>query len=675
MRALILAAVAALLAAAPLEARRHDPEKLQEGHIRDLHFGDVLFLYFQNDDAHDFEALTRVLAYQQWGLMPHYVEDAQLIAGSLYLQQGMHNEAGEIFERLLTDNVSTGVRNRAWLYLAQIWYDRGYLDKADAALRKVNGRMSPDLEAQKELLFANVLMHQGKYDEAAQLLSGWRSGPANSAVWSAYARFNLGVALVRTDRLADADPFLSGVGTMLAPTPELEALKDRANLALGFAYLQANQPERARVALARVRLNGPYSSKALLGMGWADAALGDYQGALTPWMELRSRNVLDAAVQESYLAVPYAYSKLNANAQSAEYYETAVKSFGAEGARLDQAIASIEQGDLLHQVLAGPPGADASPLAPRGWFRDLKSLPATPESPYLYAALAGHDFQEGVKNYRDLVYLGGTLEHWNDSMAAYQDMIATRERAYAERLPRTDALLASGAVDRLQQRDMALENELRTIEAQHDVGALGTDPEREQWARVQRVEAALAGAPDTPENAELRERLRLVKGVLYYRLNDAFGARLWQEHRSLKDLSLALREAQSRWIRVERARKMVPANTGEFAARVDALQKRLDALQVRLADAEQRQSAYLAQIAVHELEQQKDRLAAYQVQARFALATMYDRAANGATAHNRSAAPVQKGAETDPAAAEAPQGSQAPAPSPATPPPTPEPPR
>src|SRR2546427_6129915 len=51
--------------------------------------------------------------------------------------------------------------------------------------------------------------------------------------------------------------------------------------------------------LFRSRLNGPYSNKALLGIGWADAALGDYQGALTPWMELRSRDVLDAAVQRS----------------------------------------------------------------------------------------------------------------------------------------------------------------------------------------------------------------------------------------------------------------------------------------------------------------------------------------------------------------------------------------
>jgi tetratricopeptide (TPR) repeat protein len=646
MRALLLAAIVALGAVAGAEARRHDPEKLSEGHIRDLHFGDVLFLYFQQDDEHDFEALTRILAYQHWGRMPHHAEDAELIAGSLYLQEGMHNEAGEIFERLLTNNVSSGVRNRAWLYLGQVWYARGYYPKAEDALRKVNGRMSPDYEAQKELLLANVLMHQGKYDEAIHLLSGWRGGQ----VWSAYARFNLGVALVRDNRLADADPFLSGVGTMLAPTPELAALRDRANLALGFAYLQANQPERARPALERVRLNGPYSNRALLGTGWAQAALGDYQGALTPWMELRSRDVLDAAVQESYLAVPYAYMKLNANAQSAEYYESAVTSFGTENGRLDAAIAHIHQGDMLREVLtsSGPRNPDTPVL--HGWFRDLKSLPHTGEAPYLYALLAGHDFQEGVKNYRDLVYLDSTLQRWGDSMDAYEDMIGTRERAYAERLPKVDRLLASGALQQLQQRRVSLENELRTIETQHDVAALGTARERSQWARVQRVETGVAGLPDSPDTAEVRERLALAKGALYYQLDEAFGARVWQEHRSLKDLSLALHEAQSRWIRVERARHNVPQNTGEFAARVASLRQRITALEARLAAAEGRQSEYLAQIAVHELEQQKTRLATYEVQARFALATMYDRAASASASAGKAPVPRQKGA--DAAAAE-----------------------
>jgi len=622
----------ALLAAAPASARRHDPEKLPITHIRDLHYGDALFYFYQQED---FEALTRLLAYEHWQRVPHHEEEARLLEGGLFLALGLHNEAGERFQTLLTNDVPTGVRNRAWFYLAQVWYARGYLDQADAALRRINGRMSPELEAQKELLFGNVLMHEGRFDEAIKLLTNWRG----TEVWSAYARFNLGVALVRAQRLNDADPFLSAVGTMLTPTSELAALRDRANLALGFAYLQANQPERARAPLARVRLNGPYSDKALLGIGWADASLGDYQAALTPWMELRSRNLLDAAVQESYLAVPYAFSKLNANAQSAEYYETAVTSFDAENSRLDAAIAGIRRGDMLQRVL------NKDQQARHGWFWQLQNLPDAPESRYLYAVLAGHDFQEGLKNYRDMVYLSSTLERWDDSMGAFEDMIATRERAYAERLPRADALLASDAVTTLQQRHVALENQLRIIESQHDVAALGTAAEREQWGRIQRLEAALAGAPDTPENADLRTRLALVRGVLFFRLNEAYGARLWQEQRGLKDLNLALHEAQSRWIRVERARKNVPLNTGEFATRVATLKQRIDALQTRLAATEQRQSDYLAQVAVRELEQQKDRLAAYQIQARFALGSMYDRAAAEASAPKPAPAPRQQGGE------------------------------
>jgi hypothetical protein len=640
-RALLIVGALALCAAGPAAARRHDPEKLPLTHVRDLHYGDVLFYFFQDTPEADLEALTRLLAYEHWGRVPHHEDDALLLEGGLYLELGMHNQAGEIFQSVLTNEVPTGVRNRAWFYLAQVWYARSYYDKADAALRKINGRMSPDLEAQRELLFGNVLMHEGRFDEAISVLTNWRG----SDFWSAYARFNLGVALVRSKRLSDADPFLSAVGTMLASTPELQALRDRANLALGFAYLQAEQPARARPALARVRLNGPFSNKALLGIGWADAALGDYQGALTPWMELRDRNLLDAAVQESYLAVPYAFSKLNANAQSAEYYESAVKSFDAENARIDTAIAAIQKGDMLERVLAQDRNKDTK----YGWAWQLKTLPEAPESRYLYTLLASNDFQEGLKNYRGLVSMSGTLERHADDMVAYQDMIDTREHAYAERLPRADALLSSDAVEKLQQRDVALENQLRSIEAQHNVAALGTDEEREQWARIQRVEAGLAGGTNIPDIAEMRERLALVKGVLFFRLNDAYGARLWQEHRELKDLSLALHEAQSRWIRVERARKAVPQNTGEFATRVAALKQRIDALETQLVAAEQQQRGYLATIAVRELEQQKDRLAAYQIQARFALGSMYDRAASSADAAKpaKPAAPLQKGAEGD----------------------------
>ena len=667
MRALVLAAVAIALAVTSgcglRNSRRHDPEKLPVTRVRDLHYGDVLFYFYQNED---FEAITRLTAYQHWNLIPHHEDEGQLLLGGLYLSLGMHNEAGDRFQALLTRDVPTGVRNRAWFYLAQVWYARGYLDKAEEALRRIQGKMSPDLEAQKEHLFANVLMYEGKFDEAIRMLTVSKT----NRTWSAYARFNLGVALVREKRLSDADPFLTSVGTMYVESSELLALKDRANLALGFAYLQANQPAKALTALQRVRLNGPYSNKALLGTGWAQAALGDYRGALNPWMELRGRNLLDAAVQESYLAVPYAFSKLNANAQSAEFYETAVQSYDSEGVRLDDAIERIRSGKMLEQVMTSERDSKY------GWFWQLKQLPDAPESRYLYTILAGHDFQEGLKNYRDLVFMGHTLDRWSDSMEAFGDMIDTRERAYAERLPRVDALLASGAVEKLSQRRTDLETRVNGIESSQDVAALGSPEERDQWARLQRIEAGLASAPDTPDNADLRERLRLVKGVLYFRLNDSFRARMWQQHRTIKDLDVALHEAQNRWIRVTRARQSVPTNNGEFATRVAELKARIDALQVRLAAIEQRQGTYLAQVAVDELEQQKNRLSTYQVQARFALATMYDRAANAeATGPADQAAPAPAAPQPAPAPT-APQSSPAPtapqsSPAPTTPQPAP----
>ena len=635
----------------PAFGARKNPDKLPETKVQDLHYGDVLFYFYQDED---FEAITRLNAYEQWGLLKHHEADSQLLLGGLYLSLGLHNEAGKRFTELLTPATPQGVRNRAWFYLAKVWYARGYLDRAEDAIKQVQGKLPTALEAEKEHLHANILLRLGRFDEAVALLKNWR-GPTD---WMAYAQFNLGVALVRENKLAEADPFLKQVGTLETTRPELLALRDRANLALGFAHLQANEPQPALEALERVRLNGPYSNKALLGTGWAQAALGNYRDALNPWLELRDRNLLDAAVQEAYLAVPYAFGKLDAAAQSAEYYEQAVSSFDAEGVQLDQAIDRIKNGNMLDTLLGGDPDKD------HGWFWQLRTLPDAPESRYLYAVMAGHDFQEGLKNYRDLGYLGRTLDRWGDSMEAFNNMIDTREKAYAVRLPRTDALLADNALERHEHARDELDTRLKTIEAQGDVAALGSPEERDQWARIQRIEAALADAPDNEETAGIRDRLRLVKGVLYFRLNDSFRARLWRERRTLKDLDLALHEAQARWIRVERARKSVPTNTGEFATRIAALQQRIDALQIRLVDAAKKQNAYLADLAVKELEGQKDRLATYQIQARFSLATMYDRAANGDVVV-KPPKPKQEGdTEEEAAPEEAPPADETPAPAP-----------
>lgn len=626
MRARLIWCLLALAWPAAHAAKAPPSNVLAAKPVSDLHYGDVLFNFYAGND---FEALTRLNAYEQWGRMPSHASDAALLAGGLYLTMGLHNEAGARFERLLTADVPVGVRNRAWFYLGKIWYTRGYYERAEQSLDRIVGSLSPQLEAQRQHLYVNVLMREQRFDDAAARLRSW-SGPAD---WMAFARFNLGVALIRQNRIADAEPILTAVGTLGTEDQELLALKDKANLALGFAWLQAGNAASARTALNRVRLSGPYATRALLGVGWANSSLGDFRGALTPWLELHERNLLDPAVQESYLAVPYAFGKLNANAQAAQYYETAISAFGAESMRLDQAVQRIGSGHLLDDLLGDDDRSRPS------WYWQLKALPDSPQSRYLYALLADNDFQEGLKNYRDLEYFDGTLARWGENMEAFGAMIDVRERAYAQRLPVADALLASGRTDQLLGARTDVDTRLNAVETSADAVALGTAQERGQWARIRALEQALVSAPADAETNAARDKLRLIKGTLLWKLDQGFKERDFAARSSLREIDAALNEAQNRWARLKKARNSAPTNTGEFAARVVVLGERLTSLSGALKQAEERQDRFLTRMAQTELLQQKDRLGAYQVQARFALADIYDRAVNP-SASNAPAAPA-----------------------------------
>jgi hypothetical protein len=292
-------------------------------------------------------------------------------------------------------------------------------------------------------------------------------------------------------------------------------------------------------------------------------------------------------------------------------------------------------------------------------------LPQSTETRYLYALLADNDFQEGLKNYRDISFLGGTLARWDESMEAFATMIDTRQLAEQRRLPHADSLLARNAAEELLKRRTVLDTQLTAIETDDNVAALGTASERAQWQRVRRLEAALALASGDPEELRIeREKIRLMKGVLYWRLDERFKERGYTSHRALRSLDAALNEAQNRFVRVRQARASVPADVGGFSDRIAALGSRIAVLRDQLKDAAGLQERFLERLAQDELLEQKDRLAAYQVQARFALADIYDRGGDSvkppAAAPGPGAAPaIDPVPANDAAPAAAPQAAPA----------------
>jgi hypothetical protein len=617
-RRALCALAGCLLVAAALAAKKDAagprPAALPPVEVRDLYYGDVLFYFYQDDY---FDALIRLTAAMDKERVAHHFADAELLLGGLYLSLGQHRDAGEIFARVLDrKGVPAAVKDRARFYLGKIWYQRGYFDQAaDTLAAPSTGTLPGDMDAERRMLHAQALLELGRYADAVKALEGWK-GPR---VWQAYAQYNLGVALVREQRMGEGSKLLDAVGRLETRQKELMALRDKANLALGYAYLQAGEPALAKPVLARVRLEGPLSTKALLGVGWADVAVGEYKAALTPWLELRGRNLLDSAVQESYLALPYAFAKLGANGQAAEYYEAAVHEFNGEADRIDESVAAIREGKLLDALVKNNGRGEM------GWFWQLQNLPDAPESRYLFHLLARNEFQEGLKNYRQLLFLERNLRGWIDSINAYNDMIATRRQRYAERLPVVIERLKGVDPDELRRRRTEIEAKLGSAESSGDVVALGTDHEREVYAKAEALEALAAGSED-PDAADAREKLRLIKGVVYWQMHQGFKARAWSLRKNLREVQQAQRETDTRWSLVKEAQTAVPDRNGEFAARIATLEQQLMDAQARVADLKRAQTGYLANIAVTELEAQKERLATYMVQARYALATLYDRA-------------------------------------------------
>ena len=585
--------------------------------IRDLDYGDVLFHFFQDDY---FESIVRLEANRDFGRLKKHAAEAELLSGGLYLSLGLHTEAERIFDGLLAGPVAPSVRDRARFYLARIGYQRGYFEGALRNLGLVQQPLPGKLEPERRLLEANVLMSLGRYGEAAKRLESW----TDTSGWSNYARFNLGVALVRSGETARGRQFLEQVGTMQAASEEQASLRDRANLALGFAMLQQQGGDDATAVLSRVRLDGPFTNKALLALGWAEANANRPDRALVPWLELQQRRLLDASVQESLIAVPYAYVKLASNGQASQFYRSAVDAYARESQRIDESIAAIRQGGFLDSILATVPQGDRP-----GWFWQLEELPDAPHTRYLYHLLASHEFQEGLKNYRDLRLMQANLSRWTDSLDAFGAMIEAREIAAAQREPRRQEMLSGTDLEALTAQHRELQERFAQVEANRDVVGLAAPQQLAQWQALARIDATVAALPPGPQSEEFAERARLLRGTLLWDLDGSYKQRVARTRRDLRQTEAALGETSARLAAIGEAGDLVPRDTLGFAGRVNELAERVARIAPLIDNTALAQERALADLAVTELQAQQKRLGSYSTQAQFALASLYDGATAG----------------------------------------------
>ena len=591
--------------------------------VKDLYFGEALYhaqqgQYFEALQRLDAElGQYRVLDEPKLDSLTHHIGQAEFSVGDFELNYRMHHRAGRAIKAVLEGDVDEVVRNEAAFRLARIHFQKDQHDEAQRALDRIRGRVPDEIKDDIAFLRANVYLASARPDAAADVLKKLQGADGLTG----FAAYNLGIALLQDKRQKEALDQLDKAGQVNAKDEGSAAIRDKSNLILGDLWFESNDFERAQRAFDRVRLDGPFSNLALLRSGWAASSGGQFDRALTPWNLLLDRDSTDPAVQEALLAAPYAYGKLEIYGRAALLYGRALETFSKEIEKVDASIESIRAGKFLKALVSEEVRQD------KDWVIRLRSMPESPETYYLMTLMAAHDFQTALQNYLDLDDMRKKLASWRASFDAFDDVIKLRRANYEPLLPQIDARfreLDSQVRLRREQR-RHIEERLHAMLTAPRPEHLANADERVALDGINAIIKSLSGSND-PRAAELLQRAQRLQGAMQWSLHTQYHERLTQAYAHLKELNSDIADMTARYDAFVRTRQAAMHSYVGYDVPIGRLRRRVDEALQKLNLVMARQGRLLEMVAISELSVRRDRLEAYQSQARFAVADSYDRA-------------------------------------------------
>lgn len=596
--------------------------------LKDLYFGEALYHAFQDKW---FDAIARLdteltlfrgLDEPELDTLYTHFNHAEFAVGDFELAYRMHHRAGRAIKAVIEGNVDDRTRNEAIFRLARMYFHKDQPLNARFAIERIKGEVHAEIRDDLAFLRAQVLMANGRFTEAAEILRRLQGAGGLEG----FATYNLGIALIRDGKETEGRQCLDRTGQIGGTAPLTLAIKDKSNLVLGSKLMEEKQFEGAKQILDRVRLNGPFSNRALLTSGWADASRDNYQHALVPWSLLMTREVTDASVQEAMLAAAYAYGKLNVYSKAAILYGQALEKFNAEVDKLDASIKSIREGHFLKALVREELKQDSN------WVVKLRRLPQTPETYYLLELMASHDFQESLKNYQDLEQLRRRLAAWERDLEAFEQIIETRRAYFEPLLPAIDRQfrqLDSHMRLRLEQRNR-IDQRLNAMLTAPRPDYLATSQERIASQRLAVLEQKMSGVAGSGME-KIEGRIRRLRGVMLWDIHTQYDQRFTEAHKHLRALNHEVELLEKQYHSFVRTRQAATQSYEGYGDTIRRLRYRIregdDKVQVLMA----RQGKLLEVMAVNELTRRRERLAEYQIKARFAMADSYDRATRAQT--------------------------------------------
>jgi len=588
--------------------------KLAPQVIKDLRYGESLFNFYQNKY---FSSITNLMIAEAKEPITEQGNEPELLKGGLFLAYGLHNQAHDIFTKLINANLPVYTRDRAFYYLGKSFYKKSYYDRAVSALTSVTTTLPSNFNDERLHLLSNIYLRRGQFDKAIKLLDTY----SDDNEWGYYARYNIGVALIRGKEFEKGINQLLHINAYNPQTEEMNSLVDKANLAIGFAYIRANLPEQAPNFLRQVRLNGPLSNTALLGIGWAYSSRDKHKKALRPWLALQKRETVDTAVQESMLSVPYTLEQIESHKNALGHYQNAVALYDQELKSINSVINIVEGGELIASLTKV-----LSAEKEDGNF-ELKTPPVSVATPYIEKLIAKHEFQQAYLNFRDLLFLQKVLNRWTNQLPAYELMLKERKLRYQDKLPEIKSDARLNKISALTQATNKYRKKLDLIEQQQDILALVTAKEQKIINRLKNAAIAIESLKDKQDVTEQKHKFKILKGMLIWKLSREYVPRLWKAEKQLKLVESGLTKTENATASLKKAWLSAPSRFAGFSEQVTEKKTRISQLKTKLKHLLGQQQRFLVLMAMRELNNKQRALKNYHARARFSVARLYDKIA------------------------------------------------
>jgi hypothetical protein len=618
-----------------------DAKEKPKTSVADLRYGVALYHYYQQDYI---AALAELMVADTRDGIQGHGDNPELIAGGVSLAFGMQHHAEAVFNQILQDERRPqSVRDAAWFYLGKLHYTRGDWVAAEQSFARVSSEFKPSLRAQMQALKINILIRNKNYADLA--LNNIDADELRA--WSPYTFYNLGAAHARDGNFASAQKFFSELAEIdVVENPQRRkeqwALQDKAYTAIGYSYLAEKKYAAAIREFTKVRLDGVFANQALLGYGWAAVAQEEYDEALRPWQLLRSRSLMYPAVQESLLALPYAYEKLGAQGEAVNAYQAAEELLAREIQLIRDMRATLTEGELLTLIGSEPLSAEEAKKVLRpeaaqdgaltavvtddgqNWLKlDSTSIIKT-RSVYLNELFAKNAFQTAVLDLRDLLRLQTLLQNWLPKLDAYRELLlqkqGNRERQEQQLAQHSTSLQEQ----KLQAERAAIARQLEQISSSENYMALADDETRALYVRIERGQQTIARMKAAGQDtSELETRAKMFGGILLWRAAQEYPARLAAQQTELKAIDASLAQIAKTRQHIEEI-TATSMDIQPTLARLQVLQKDVS---MHLENTDQliaQQSGLLRQQVDQQLAAHEKRLNNYLAQAHLAVARLYD---------------------------------------------------